>query len=342
MPAGFPNPRPRRSNLAGNGYFPKPDYMADGPLWLLDNYADATPSDPAPDGTQYVQTVCGRCATMPTGYDLEFTWGSNNATKVTLNSTINNATLPQPDWCYIFQSIRLTRQKLIQPGLLQPTDYLISAPPPMASACCYFQSDNMGPTRQVGAAGLPPVTQPNAIVNMQWFLFYGNSIDAISGAIPVTPTDFDLGLLVPNAFPAFDSLVTGSGSFDGIDAPYNVPPPPNEDDEDDPPQITQQVQGWCLALVRRFVLINSQDFPLPPEFLALIKGFGIHLPSDPNSQAYVVYYPYALYGLTPYTRPAGVPIAIPVFNCRGTNTWDLRFNGIALPPHTIRTLPVGY
>lgn len=304
-----PIPRPT-SNPIANSLENRPLPMAEAPLWLLENYPEAPLSTPVrPNKKGYIQTVCGNCQSMPSAFDLLFNWSSNNQTKVTLPGTVPNL---RDDWCYIFDSIRLERRALIQPGILSPhSQWLIHATAPLTNANCNWAGQLLGPTRKVvlpsTPAGTPPAVLSNAIPNLQWFLFYSNDGNSINGTVPFVPSDFDTSLLVPDPL-NFDSLVSGSGT---IVNPNTF----SADGWPDPPTIT----GWCLALVKRQIIKLD--------------------PFDPFSPETVVFAGFALYQLlSPPPLSDGTTLT-PVFKCQDRNTWQLAFNPLDFPQHTIVTVP---
>lgn len=278
--------------------------MAEAPLWLLQNYQDAPTSTPPSASTAdpsdlslysnlaNVQTICGRCQSLPTAYDLKVTW----------------ETPPPAQFAYIFDSIRLNRTLIQQPGLLvSNSDWVTKAPPPLSNACCNFSSRILGATRQVispaEGPGIPTTTVENPIFNLQWFLFYGNSSDCISGPVPYSASDFDTTLL--NA----DPLASDSAFNNTSNDPLALAP--------------ASVSGWCLVFLHR----------------------NIAAAGDQNT---VTFDNYGMYQLKPklwyvdeITDPPTSHYHKPVYKCGTSNEWVLALNSLDLPQHTIRTIPVG-
>lgn len=304
-----PIPRPT-SNPIANSLDNRPLPMAEAPLWLVNTYPEAPISVPVhPNKNGYIQTICGICQSMPSAFDLLFSWSSNNQTKTTLPGTVPGL---RNDWCYIFDNIRLERRALIQPGILSPhSQWLLHATAPLTNANCNWAGPFLGPTRKVVPPTSPPGTVPfvevNAIANLQWFLFYGTSGEAINGPVPFTPDEFNTSLLVPNALDP-DSSVSGTGT---IDNPNSLSP----DGWPDPPAI----KGWCLALIKRQIVKLDPFDPFSPETV-IFRGFAL----------------YQLLSPPPLSDGTELPA---VFNCQGRNTWELAFNPLDFPQHTIITVP---
>ena len=250
--------------------------------------------------------------------------------------------MPRPDWCYIFDNIRLVRTLISQPGLIvSPATWCREAPPPLSNACCNYSSQLLGSTRQVvspdAPSGTKTVTELNFIPQLQWFLFYGGSSDAIFGPVPYTPSDFDTSLLNPDPL-TYDSLYT----------------PPSLDPTDlTPPSVT----GWCLAIVLRNIYDPNAPSDGNVNILPLIPFSPEIAPSAGDLPNVVQFTSIAMYALTPpdpiYSTPpdpeADPPVvgvladnqATALFNCSGLNSWSLTYNPLQLPTHTIQTIPIG-
>lgn len=248
-------------------------------------------------------SLCGRCQACFPAFTLGFTWGVNKQTKVTVNPTFQ-PDRPRPDWCYIFDSIILTRKKIIQVGAYKNhTDFMLHSGPPLTYTSCYWSSQYFGPTRRVVAPtapmGTPYSETLNSIPNLQWFLFYGNTIDCITGTVPEAPADLDTLQFITTPL-EYDSRVSGSGD-------------PTQEDGGD---FSGDIVGWCLALLRR--RIKASD------------------PGDPSSPLIVTYSAYAMYQVDQPPEQEQ-----PIFDCRGSNNWKLVFNPLNLPTHSIETIPTG-
>ena len=247
-------------------------------------------------------SLCGRCHSCFPALDIEFTWGFNKPTKVTVNPT-SLPDLPRIDWCYAYDSIRLVRSPIKQVGsFASHQDFLLLSGPSLTYTVCHWKSQYLGSTRKVipqsAPAGITYITELNTIPNLQWFLFYGNTMGCITAPPPELPADLDTEQIIPIPL-EHDSLVSGSGEFLPDELTGDVASP-----------TFGEIKGWCLALVRRRIRGN----PAAPIFT-----------------------PYSLYQLSPPENPA----SLAVYNCRGANSWEQVFNPLNLPAHTIRTLPVG-
>lgn len=280
------------SNPVVHGLEGRPFQMAEQPLWYKDYNRDPVP-----------YSICGRCQTCFPAFDLEFTWGANKPTKVTPPTILENPEdVPREDWHYIFGSIRLTRQPIRQVGD-DPTHigHQLSAGPPLAYTCCHWSNPRtqFGSVRQVIApdapAGTPATPALNQIFNLQWFLFYGNSMNCINGIVPLTISDIEEAQIISEPLDE-DSFVEVSGTLDSSGG---------------------NLTGWCLALLKREIFLT---LPLPT---VRYRAFALyHLPPPENQDT-----------------EQGPSLA--VFNCRSSSVWDIAFNPLNLPPHTIRTVPAG-
>lgn len=311
------------SNPVVHGLEGRPFQMAEQPLWYRDFNRDYPP-----------YSICGRCQTCFPAFDLEFSWGSNNPTKVTVNPDPLDETLPRPDWCYIFDSIRLTRQAIRRTGdnltQVDPdgTPWHVPAGPMLAYTSCHWanQVRQLGSVRQVIAPDAPAGTAKtptlNNIFNLQWFLFYGNSASCIFSPVPEVIADVDTNQIITEPL-YFDSHVTGenivnSGEF--VRADFITVDEANQN-------LGFHLQGWTLALLKRQIVTPH------------------NLPNE--GHLYETFRPFAAYQLfrTEEERLREYDnldrVAGPVFNCRADNKWEIAFNPIRLPPHTIRTIPAG-
>lgn len=197
------------SNPAVHGLESRPFQMAEQPLWYRDFNRDYPP-----------YSICGRCQTCFPAFDLEFSWGPNKPTKVTVNPDPLDFTLPQPDWCYIFDSIRLTRQPIRQVGDDgSHIGHLLGAGPPLAYTSCHWSNPvhQLGSIRHVvppdAPLGAAPIETLNVIFNLQWFLFYGNSMDCINGIVPQTLNEVSQGQIIISPLDK-DSDVDVTGELD--------------------------------------------------------------------------------------------------------------------------------
>lgn len=193
--------------------------------------------------------------------------------------------------------------------------------------CYFFDSIHLvrTPIRQAGVfepgeTYLTAATAPLTYVNCHWASQY-------FGSTRKTPQDVLDGTSTTNDIPNLQWFLFYCKSIDSIsgDVPasqaevdlslitsvaLSTDSSVEENDSSDPDGPGPNIAGWILALVRRRVL-------------------GTFPPS-------VQFNPYALYKLPQPTFSEQA-----CFLCRDRNLWELAFNPLNLPPHTIQTIPVG-
>lgn len=187
-----------------------------------------------PNGKTF--SICGDLQTAPPAFDVAFSWGANSETKTTLPGTVPGL---RSDWCYLFDSIRMVREAMLQPANIPiRSDWARQCPANLQSANCHWASQLFGPTRQVvlpaAPAGTAQLTQLNDIINAQWFLFYCNDSASILGTPAFTVDEFSTELFVEDLLP-FASVVTDGTFF----------------------------EGWVVALTKRIIGLDDPENPTP-------------------------------------------------------------------------------